>query len=66
MLQELNKFNKPGLWLAVITKNNSIKVVASSKSPKESLTKARKKGFKEVSLMMSSERYASWIPLLTK
>lgn len=65
MLQELNKFNKPGLWLAVITKNNSIKVVASSKSPKESLTKARKKGFKEVSLMMSSERYASWIPLLT-
>ncbi len=62
MLKSLDEFQKIGFWLAVVSKNNTLKVVAAAKKPEKALALAKKKGFKEASLMMSSNRYASWIP----
>jgi len=59
-MTDLKHFTKPGLWLAVVTKNGLIKVIAAAKTPKKALESAQNKGIKNVSLMMSARRYGSW------
>ncbi|HKZ35659.1 MAG TPA: hypothetical protein VJ242_02995 [Patescibacteria group bacterium] len=59
-MKDLKQFSKPGLWLAVIVKNKTIKVISAEKSPDKALKKAKDKGFKQVSMMRSAHRYGSW------
>ena len=61
-MKDLQDFKKPGLWLAVITRKQKIKVVATAKTPQKALETAQQAGFQDASLMMSSSRYASWAP----
>lgn len=59
-MKDINQFSKPGLWLAVIVKNKTLKVVSAEKSPDKAFKKAKEKGFKQVSMMQSAVRYGSW------
>lgn len=61
-MKDLKEFKKPGLWLAVVTRKQRIKVVSTAKNPKKALETAQQAGFQDASLMMSSSRYASWAP----
>ena len=61
VLKNLSEFTKTGFWLAVITQDRRMKVVASAKDPKVALKKARGLGFDDASLMQSAQHYAAWI-----
>ena len=61
-MKDLKNFTQPGKWLAVVTRHNKIKIVASSSNPQTALKQANQAGFEEASLMLSAPRYASWAP----
>ncbi len=60
-LKDLSEFTKTGFWLAVITQNRKMKVVASAKDPTIALKEARELGFNDASLIQSAKHYAAWI-----
>lgn len=60
MLQDITDYQKPGLWLAVVTKDNKLKVATAAKDPQKALEGARQRGFLDASLMRSASRYASF------
>ena len=60
-LKDLRDYNKPGMWLAVITQKQKMKVVAAAKNPKKALQEAIDSGFGEAALIQSATHYAAWI-----
>ena len=61
ILKELKDYQKKGLWLAVVTKKQKMKVVAASPKPETALREAHEAGFLDAALIQSASNYAAWV-----